>query len=121
MGTTPTTPAPEPITAPPPPVVTPLDPPVVVYNKKWRVPPMVVSTQEALDALDPTEWTQNPPPAAAKEDFPKLFYNVNVAPKIVNDADEELALSSDWREFSIPEALVKSAQAKIDAAASTTP
>ena len=119
MATTPTTPAPEPITAPPPVPVTPLDPPVVVYNKKWRVPPMVVATQEALDALDPTEWTQNPPPAAAKAadpQYPKLFFNVNVPPQIINDADEEKALSSDWREFNVPESLITSSQAKIDAA-----
>lgn len=115
-STTPTTP--EPQLAPPPKAPTPLDPPVVYYNQKWRVPPLVVDTQEEADALDPAEWMTNPPPAtsADKPQFPKLYYNVNVVPKIVADADEEKALSGDWREFDLPEALVKVAQAKLDAA-----
>lgn len=119
MATTPTTPIPEPLIAPPPKAPTPLDPPEVFYNKKWRVPPLVVHTQEEADALDPTEWTQNPPPAGAKAadpEYPKLFVNVNVAPKVVGDADEEKALSGDWREFNLSEGLVKAAQAKLDAA-----
>lgn len=121
MGTTTTPPAPEPITAPPPKEPTPLDPPELFYNKIWKVPPVIVHTQEEADALDPAEWTQNPPPATPKAPdpaYPKLYYNVNVAPKIVGDAADEKALSSDWREFNIPEDLVKAAQAKIDAAAS---
>lgn len=117
-------------TPPPPPPVTgqeakpptPLDPPLLFYNLLWRVPPILIDTQEAADALDPAEWTQNPPPPAAKAadpEFPKLFYNVNVAPQIVGDAAAQKALSGDWREFSLPEDLVKAAQAKIDAAQST--
>lgn len=111
-----TTPAPEPIIAAPPVEPTPLNPPVVVYNKKWRVPAMIVTTQEELDALDPTEWTQNPPPVAAKETFPKLFYNVNLAPKIVGNAADEASLGDEWAEFTLPQDLVTAAQAKIDAA-----
>lgn len=121
--TTPATPpAPEPLIAPKPTAPTPLDPPIVVYNTKWRVPPLVLSTQEELDALDPTEWIQNPPPAGAAAkapdpEFPKIYYNINVAPKLIENADQEKALSGDWRQFSVPEDLIKSSQAKLDAAA----
>lgn len=108
---------PEPQSAPPPKAPTPLDPPVVYYNKKWRQPPLIVHTQEEADALDPAEWTTNPPPAkAAAAGYPKLFSNVNVPPKIVADASEEQALGADWREFDLPEPLIKAAQAKLDAA-----
>jgi hypothetical protein len=104
-------------TAPQPKEPTPLDPPVVYYNKKWRTPPLIVDTQEAADALDPAEWTTNPPPAkTGASDYPKLFFNVNVRPKIVGDADEEKALGGDWRVFDLPQALITAAQAKLDAA-----
>jgi hypothetical protein len=108
----------EPQTAPAPKEPTPLDPPVLYYNKKWRTPQLIVRTQEEADALDPAEWTTNPPaesgPAAA---YPKLFFNINVAPKVVGSAGEEAALSGDWREFSLSQALVTAAQEKLDAAA----
>ena len=115
MATT-SPPAPDPVIAPPPKEPTPLDPPKIYYNKLWRVPPLVVHTQEEADALDPNEWTENPPPAGTPASYPKLMFNVNVSPKIVGDADEEKALGSDWHEFNLPESLVKAAQAKIDAA-----
>ena len=111
-----TTPVAEPLVAEPPKPPTPLDPPVIYYNKKWKVTPIIVHTQEEADALDPTEWTTNPPPKEPDPIFPKLYYNVNVAPKVVDSADEEKALSGDWREFVISEALIKAAQAKLDAA-----
>lgn len=104
------------LTAPEPKVPTPLDPPKVFYNLIWRVPPLVVDTQEAADALDPAEWTTDPPPAARKEEYPKLMFNINVTPRIVDDAKEQVALGGDWREFSLPQALVTAAQAKLDAA-----
>lgn len=107
---------PEPQTAPPPKEPTPLDPPVVYYNKKWRQPPIIVTTQEQADALDPAEWTTNPPAKAAETEFPKLFVNINVSPRIVGDAGEEAALSGDWREFTASQALVTALQAKLDAA-----
>lgn len=97
--------------APPPKTVTPLDPPVVYYNAKWRVPPLVVDTQEEADALDPTEWITNPPPQIGQSDYPKLYANINVLPRVVNDADEEKALSGDWREFNLSDALIKAAYA----------
>ena len=112
-GTEPGTP-PDVQTGPQPKAPTPLDPPVVYYNKKWRVPPLVVDTQEEADALDPNEWMTTPPaagPAAAKEQYPKLYYNINVSPKIVGDAAEEKALGEDWAEFSLPDALCKAAEA----------
>jgi hypothetical protein len=111
--------APEPQLAPPPKEPTPLDPPVVYYNKKWRTPPLIVGTQEEADALDPAEWTTNPPPAKAapgESEYPKLYFNVNVRPKIVGDAGEEKVLGGDWKEFDLPQALLKTAQAKLDAA-----
>jgi hypothetical protein len=110
-----TTATPEPMIGPPPKQPTPLDPPVVYYNKKWRVPPLVAHTQEHADSLDPAEWMTNPPPAAPEPDFPKLYFNINLQPKIVGDADEEKALSGDWREFNLPAPLVQAAQAKLDA------
>ena len=121
MATTTTPTPPEPLTAPPPKPPTPLDPPVVYYNKKWKVPPLIVNTQEEADALDPAEWTTNPPPKAPTPAFPQLYANVNVLPKIVGSADDAAALGPDWQEFNLPESLVKAAQAKIDAAQSTTP
>ena len=92
---------------------TPLDPPVVYYNTKWRVPPLVVDTQEQADALDPSEWITNPPSAATKaeEQYPKLFANVTVQPKIVGSEEEAAALGDGWREFSLPDSLCKAAEA----------
>jgi len=109
-----------PQTPPPPPKPTPLDPPQIYYNLKWRVPPLVVTTQEQADALDPNEWTLDPGnPAAAgaattarkppKEQYPKLFYNVNVPPQTVSTQDEEKALSGDWKEYQFSEAMIKAA------------
>jgi hypothetical protein len=110
MATTPQTP--EPQLAPPPKEPTPLDPPVIYYNRKWRTPPLIVNTQEWADSLDPAEWTTNPPPAAAASAYPKLFFNINVSPKVVDNADEEKALGGDWREFTLPQALIKAASGK---------
>ena len=105
------------LTAPEPQPVVPLDPPVVYYNVKLRVPPLVVNTQQWADSLDPAEWTPNPPATpAVKSEYPKLMVNINVIPKIVDNALEEAALPSDWREFPLPQDLVTAAQAKLDAA-----
>ena len=111
-----------PLTAPPPPPPpTPLDPPAIYYNLKYRVPPLVVETQEEADALDPTEWTTGAapphihPPAKSADEWPKLYANVNVEPKIIGNADEVKTLGDEWREFDIPEDLIKSSQTKVDA------
>ena len=108
------TPTPEPQIAPPPKTPTPLDPPVVYYNMKWRVPPLVVDTQEEADALDPNEWMTNPPAQTAAEtaaEWPKLYANVAVQPKIVSSPEEAQALGDQWREFSLPDSLCKAAEA----------
>ena len=106
---------------PPPPPKTPLDPPEVFYNKIWRVPPIVVNFKEDADALDPNEWETNPPATTttAADEYPKLYLDVNTTPVVVNSADEEKALDkSRYREYSISESLIKSSQAKADAAQS---
>lgn len=97
---------------------TPLDPPVIYYNQIWRVPPLVVDTQEAADALDPNEWTIGAPavsggPAAAKsqEQWPQLYANVTVPPKIVSSKEDAAALGDGWRAFSLPDPLCKAAEA----------
>jgi hypothetical protein len=100
--------------APAPKEPTPLDPPVVYYNAKWRVPPLVVHTEEEAAALDPEEWVTNPPPTVTKEQYPKLFFNINVLPRVIDNADEEATLGGDWREFSLSQALINAAQAKLD-------
>ena len=114
--------APPPVTGPQPKEDTPLEQPVIYYNKLWRVAPLVVKTQEQQDALDPNEWTQDPghlPVTAAaggqKPQYPKLYFNVNVSPRVINDAKEEASLSTDWQEFSLSEALLKSAWANLQA------
>jgi len=112
--------APAPLTGPEPKTVTPLDPPQIFYNLKWRVAPLVVHTQEDADALDPNEWTQNPPPAAkgaapAKPQFPKLYANVNLPPKTVGDDKEAQALGGDWQEFKFTEPLLKAGEANLKA------
>jgi hypothetical protein len=101
---------------PPPPPPTPLDPPAIYYSLQWRVPPLVVKTKEEADALDPKEWTADPGPAPGgrqasppKEDYPKLYYNVNVPPQTVGTADAETALGSEWKEYQFTEALLTSA------------
>lgn len=121
---TPTTPAgtatPAPVTAPPPPKPpTPLDPPAVYYNQKWRVPPLMVDTQEQADALDPAEWTTGAPPkapasAAAKpaDQYPQLYANVNLPPKIVGSKADAAALGDEWKQFDLPDALCKAAEAQ---------
>ena len=109
-------------TATPPKAPTPLNPPRVYYNLKWIVPPIIVDTQEDADALDPTEWTTNPPqPAGPQADWPQLYYNINVSPKIVDDAKEAAALGGEWKQFDLPQALVTAAQKQLDAAKSAKP
>ncbi len=120
--TTTTQDAPEPLIGTQPKGPTPLEVAEIYYNKRWRVPPVVVTTQEQKDALDPAEWTLDPvhtePPAGPVADqYPKLMFNVNVSPRIVSSPEEETSLGGDYREFSISEALIKAAQAKLDAAA----
>lgn len=118
MGTT----LPAPPAPPPAPKSTPLDPAEIYYNLKWRVPPLVVTTQEQKDQLDPTEWTLDPSNPSVpqktgagktgkKDQWPKLYANVNLAPKIVATADDAAALGEEWREFTIPDDLAKAAYA----------
>lgn len=102
----------------PKPKPTPLDPPAVYYNQIWRVPPLVVDTQEEADALDPKEWTTGAPPATggaaagkSQEQWPQLYANVTVQPKIVSSAEEAAALGDGWREFNLPDSLCKAAEA----------
>ena len=120
-----TQPAKPPDTAPPPAPKTPLDPPVVYYNKVWRTPPLVMDFKEDADALDTNEWMTNPPAdagGASKEDqYPKLYYDVNVPPVLAGSADDEKKLDkSRYREYPISESLIKSSQAQLDAAAKKT-
>lgn len=137
MATTPTTPttsttpatpaapgapaAPAPVTAPPPPKPpTPLDPPAVYYNQKWRVPPLMVDTQEQADALDPAEWTTGAPPKApastdgtkSQDQYPQLYANVNLPPKIVGSKADAAALGDEWKQFDLPDSLCKAAEAQ---------
>lgn len=115
---------PEPTIGPQPKEPTPLDPPKVYVNLKWRVPPLVVKTQEDADALDPNEWHEQPPQAQpagqqapAKDEYPKLYFNVNVVPKVVGSADEEKSLGSEWQPFQFTQSLLDAAQANLKAAA----
>lgn len=108
MATTPTpTPTIEGPAPPPPP--TPLDPPQVYFAAGSNYPPRIVYTQEAADALDKTLWVSAaiaPAPEPEEEPkFPQVWYNVNVAPKIVNSAEEAKALGPDWRELELPESM----------------
>jgi hypothetical protein len=118
-GTTPPT---EPPTGPPPQTTTPLDPPQIYNNTKWRVPSLVVKTQEEADALDPHEWMLDPGTPSTtkqvpkpKEQFPKLYYNVNVPPQVVSTADAENALGSEWKEYQFTQALIQSAWQNLQA------
>ena len=94
-----------PIPTPP----TPLDPPQVYFAAESNYPPRVVTTQEEADALDKTLWISAtiapPPPEEEEPKFPQIWYNVNVAPKIVNSAEEAKALGPDWRELKLPESM----------------
>ena len=47
------------------------------------------------------EWLEADPTTAAAEDFPKLFYNVNLPPVIVRDQDHEDALGEAWRPLNV--------------------
>ena len=112
----------QPPTGPPPQTTTPLDPPQIFNNTKWRVPSLMVKTQEEADALDKNEWMLDPgtpstgkqatPP---KEQFPKLYYNVNVPPQVVSTADAENALGSEWKEYQFTQALLTSAWSNLQA------
>lgn len=119
-GSTPTEPA---VTMLPKPTATPVDPPLVFYSLNWRVAPLLVHTQEEADAMDPAEWTQIPPPAGTKQappkqEFPKLYANVNLPPKIVGTADDAKALGPEWQNFPIPQDLATAAQKTLDNAKS---
>jgi|SRR5215831_1045466 len=107
--------APEPLVGPQPKAPTPLNPPVIMYNKTWRVPALVVETQEELDGLDPNEWMPDPLAGGAKEKppehWPKLYVNINTPPVVVGNAADAAALGSAYHEFAISEELAKSAEA----------
>ena len=122
MSTT-TNPTPEPVTGEQPKPLTQLETPEIYYNKIWRVPPLVVTTQEQKDSLDPAEWTLDPIhvqiPGRKKPHFPKIYYDVNVPPRIVNSEEEAAALDSRYRDFAISEDVIKAAQATLDDAASS--
>jgi len=106
---------------PQPKETTPLSPPQIWYNTKWRVAPLCVKTQEEADALDPTEWTQETgaAPAAASaekppaDEYPQLYFNVNVVPKVVGSAGDAAALGGDWQQFQFTDALLKAAQTNL--------
>jgi len=110
-------------TGPQPKASTPLPQPVVRYNKIWRVPALVVETQEELDALDPNEWIADPASGGATKEkppephWPKLYANINVPPVVVGSAAEAAALGSAYREFAISDELAKSAEATVADAA----
>lgn len=113
MATNPT-PTPTVVEGPPPPLPpTPLDPPQVFFAAGSNYPPRVVTTQEEADALDKSLWISAapaPPPDPEEEPkFPQIWFNVNVAPKIVNGKDEVKALGPDWRKLELPESMTKPA------------
>jgi len=102
------------ITGAQPQAPTPLKQPEVYYNLLWRVPPLIVTTQEQKDGLDPAEWTLDPANATAprtEAHYPKLFFNINVPPVVVGTAEYAASLGSAYQEFAIPPALVKAAEA----------
>jgi hypothetical protein len=111
----------EPVTGPQPKVPTPLDQPEIFYNLTWRVPPLVVHTQEQKDALDPNEWAQGAPVGPktqkAAAHYPKLYYNINVPPVVVGSAEDVKLLGGAYAELAISQELVRSAQATLDDAA----
>ena len=96
-----------------------MDFPIVLYNKKQRVPPLVVHSQEQLDKTDLSEWETVPPqkePPALE--YPVLVYNVNAPPVTVGSAEEHDALNSEWHTLALSDAVIKAAQANAKAAAS---
>jgi hypothetical protein len=110
-----------PLTGPQAKAPTPLDQPEIYYNLTWRVPPLVVHTQEQKDALDPNEWTLDPSigPKSQKAaaHYPKLYYNINVPPVVVGSAEDVKLLGGAYTELAISQELVRSAQATLDDAA----
>ena len=85
--------------------------PVVYYNSRWSIPPVVVRNQQEADALDPAEWfTLAPSPKVPAVPYPKLFLNVNVPPRIVVSEDQEGGLSAEWRDFTSVAVAVANAQ-----------
>ena len=101
------------MTAPPPKPPTPLDPPVVYFNQKWHIPPIIVRTQEDADALDPAEWTTIPPPKPPKEGhWPKVYYDVNVPPIVVGSADDLKGLDTTrYKPLTLSKSVIEAAQA----------
>lgn len=114
---------PEPLTGPQPKAPTPLDPPQIFYNQLWRVPALVVETQEELDALDPNEWIPQPPAPVgktggsavppAKTTYPALYTSVNLPPIVVMSAEHAKLLDSSYAPYTVPTNI---AQAAVDAA-----
>src|SRR5215469_6700586 len=97
--------------------------PAVYYSRKTVVPPLVIKDQAMLDrlnAIQPNEWDTVPPTqtaaSEAKDQYPKLFFNVNIDPQIIGSAEQEAALGSDWKQFQFTQALVNAAQAQVTAA-----
>jgi len=74
--------------------------PAVFYSIKWALPPVVVTSQQEADALDPAEWAAIPAaPAAAAAPYPKIFANVNMLPRIIVSPDQEDNLTAEWRDY----------------------
>lgn len=111
---------PEPLTGPQPKAPTPLDPPQIFYNQIWRVPALVVETQEELDSLDPNEWIPQPPappvsgaPRATRITSPALYTSANLPPIVVTSAEHAKQIGSSYAPYTVPTNI---AQAAVDAA-----
>jgi hypothetical protein len=111
---------PDVMTGPQPKAPTPLDPPEIYFNQIWRVPALVVETQEQKDALDPNEWIPQPPAPAApplakatRIQYPALYTSSNLPPIVVTGAEHAKTLDSSYAPYTVPTNI---AQAAVDAA-----
>jgi|SRR5215471_73826 len=85
--------------------------PTVYYNSKWRLPPVLVKSQQEADALDPAEWfTLAPSPKEAAAPYPKIYANVNMLPRIIVSPDQEDELTEEWRDYTKYAVAVANAQ-----------
>ncbi|PWT71033.1 MAG: hypothetical protein C5B60_11445 [Chloroflexi bacterium] len=97
--------------------------PAVYYSYKSIAPPIVMQNQAMVDrmnAMQPGEWDTVPPsqPAAAgRDDYPKVFYNVNIEPRIITSNEEETTLGTDWKQFQLSQDVIEAAQKALKAKA----
>lgn len=95
--------------------------PALLVNKRYHFAPIMVHSQEEVDAMNVVDWAdwEVAPPGGEQQQKqqqqgPKLVYNVNLPPMIVGSDEDMAALThgpnSEWHVMNIPQSVIQAAQ-----------